>query len=135
MRDGIEDYEMLYMYREAYGETAMQNFIAKVSNNVVDYLSMPSFNATGYSASMTDEDVFAAVRIELGNAVEEAKSAAEVIIGDVNDDGLITLSDLAALKKFLAGVAGAEANVANSDVSGDGLVTIADIGAIKKLLA
>ena len=135
IRDGIEEYEMLYMYREAFGETAMQDFIKKVSNNVVDYLSMPSFSATGYSASMTDEDVFAAVRIELGNAVEEAKGEPEVIIGDVNDDGLITLSDLAALKKFLAGVSGAEANVANSDVSGDGLVTIADIGAIKKLLA
>ena len=135
IRDGIEDYEMLYMYREAYGETAMQNFIAKVSNNVVDYLSMPSFSKSGYSSSMTNEDIFAAVRIELGNAVEEAKGEPEVIIGDVNDDGLITLSDLAALKKFLAGVSGAEANVANSDVSGDGLVTIADIGAIKKLLA
>ena len=134
MRDGIEDYEMLYLYREAFGEAAMQNFIKKVSNNVVDYLSMPSFDTSSY-AGKTAEDIFAEVRIELGNAVEEANGEPEVIIGDVNDDGLITLSDLAALKKFLAGVSGAEANVANSDVSGDGLVTIADIGAIKKLLA
>ena len=58
-----------------------------------------------------------------------------VIIGDVNDDGLITLQDLAALKKYLAGVSGATANDLNSDVNGDGLVTIADIGAIKILLA
>ncbi|MBR6917792.1 MAG: DUF4091 domain-containing protein [Clostridia bacterium] len=71
IRDGIEDYEMLYMYREGYGEAAMQDFITKVSNNVVSYLSMPGFDRSEYSNTMTDEDVFAAVRIELGNAVEE----------------------------------------------------------------
>ena len=86
---------------------------------------------------MTDEDIFAAVRIELGNAVEEAKGepVVPVVIGDVNDDGLITLKDLAALKAYVAGVSGAEANVANSDINGDGLVTISDVGAIKKLIA
>ncbi len=61
--------------------------------------------------------------------------ADNVVIGDVNDDGLITLQDLSALKGFLAGVSNAHANVLNSDISGDGLVTISDIGAIKKLLA
>ncbi len=72
LRDGVEDYEMLYQYREAYGETAMQTLISKVSSNVVNYLSMPAFNRSSYPSSMTNEDVFASVRIELGNAVEAA---------------------------------------------------------------
>lgn len=72
LRDGIEDYEMLYQYREAYGEAAMNTLISKVSSNVANYLSMPAFNRSAYPSSMTNEDVFAAVRRELGDAVEAA---------------------------------------------------------------
>lgn len=72
IRDGIEDYEMLYMYRERFGEEAMQDFITKVSDNVCCYISMPGFDRSEWSADLSDEDVFAAVRIELGNAVESS---------------------------------------------------------------
>ncbi|MBQ7670007.1 MAG: DUF4091 domain-containing protein, partial [Clostridia bacterium] len=37
IRDGIEDYEMLYQYREKYGQAAMDTLINKVTANVVDY--------------------------------------------------------------------------------------------------
>ena len=63
---------MLYQYREAYGEAAMNTLISKVSSNVANYLSMPAFNRSAYPSSMTNEDVFAAVRRELGDAVEAA---------------------------------------------------------------
>ncbi|MBR0302891.1 MAG: DUF4091 domain-containing protein [Clostridia bacterium] len=71
LRDGVEEYEMLYKYGEIYGEEAMQELISKVSANVVDYLSMPGFERSAeFTPDMSDEDVFAAVRIQLGNAVE-----------------------------------------------------------------
>ena len=72
MRDGIEDYEMLYMYRELFGEKAMQNYISRVSDNVVSYLTMPTFDRSEWDASMTNEDIFAQVRIKLGNILEAA---------------------------------------------------------------
>ncbi|MBQ7714999.1 MAG: DUF4091 domain-containing protein, partial [Clostridia bacterium] len=72
MRDGIEDYEMLYMYRDAYGQAAMDQVISQVSENSANYLSLPGFNRSGWSNSMTSEDIFAEVRKNLGNAVEAA---------------------------------------------------------------
>lgn len=72
MRDGIEDYEMLRLYRQYYGEEKMQDMISKVSSNVVCYLSLPGFNRSGWNKNLTDEDIFALIRIEVGNAVEAA---------------------------------------------------------------
>ena len=57
-----------------------------------------------------------------------------ILVGDVNGDGLLTIQDLASIKQLLAGADGVYA-VANSDINGDGLLTIADIAAIKILLA
>ena len=54
--------------------------------------------------------------------------------GDVNGDGLITISDLASLKTIMAGSDGAY-RVGTSDVNRDGLLTLSDIAAIKILLA
>ncbi len=135
MRDGIEDYEMLYQYREIYGEEAMQNFIKKVSNNVVDYLSMPSFSTAAYSSSMTDEDIFAAVRIELGNAIENPKTEPkpEFAPGDVNCDTHITAHDLADLKCALVGHYGEGVTFESCDVNRDGSVNSHDVEAIKHI--
>jgi len=73
MRDGIEDYEMLNLYRQYYGEEAMQDVISQVSDNVVCYLSLPGFKRDSkWASSMTDEDVFEQVRRNLGAAVEAA---------------------------------------------------------------
>ena len=58
-----------------------------------------------------------------------------VLIGDVNNDGMITIRDLSELKRLLAGASEDEFNLANSDVSGDGLVTISDLSSLKKMLA
>ena len=134
IRDGVEDYEMLYMYREAYGETAMKNMIKKVSKNVVDYLSMPSFDISSYGGASA-EDVFASVRIELGSAIE-APEEEDKLIGDVNLDGKINLNDLADIKKLLAGAESAAAfSEVNSDINEDGKLNLDDLKAIKILLA
>ena len=70
MRDGIEDYEMLNMYRNYYGEEAMQAVISQVSDNVTCYLSLPGFDRSAWDSDMTSEDIFSQVRINLGNALE-----------------------------------------------------------------
>ena len=64
----------------------MNTLINKVSTNVAKYLSMPGFNRSAYPSSMTDEDVFAAVRKELGDAVEAANLHTE----HTWNDGVIT---------------------------------------------
>ena len=57
------------------------------------------------------------------------------LIGDVNGDGLITIRDLASLKKYIAGDVDDYYAIVNCDVNGDGSTTIKDIGEIKKILA
>ncbi len=89
MRDGIEDYEMLNLYRQYYGEEAMQDVISQVSDNVVCYLSLPGFKrGSEWASSMTDEDVFEQVRRNLGAAVEEASAADQVKTYTVTIDGV-----------------------------------------------
>lgn len=47
--------------------------------------------------------------------------------GDANDDGQITVADVIALRRYLAGGYGVEINNATSDVNGDGEISIADV--------
>ena len=104
IRDGIEDYEMLYKYKNLYGESAMNTLIKKVSTDVTCYLSMPAFNRSAYSSSMTNEDIFASVRIELGNAVEARETHEHTW-----NDGVVTKSptcSAAGTKKFTCTVCG-----------------------------
>ncbi len=72
MRDGIEEYQMLTMLEEYKGSDTAQAIVSKVSNNVVDYLSLNSFDTSAWSSDMDEYDIMAAVRLELGNAVEAA---------------------------------------------------------------
>ncbi len=72
MRDGIEEYQMLTMLEEYKGSDAAQAIVSKVSTNVVDYLSLNSFDTSAWDSDMDEYDIMAAVRLELGNAVEAA---------------------------------------------------------------
>ena len=45
--------------------------------------------------------------------------------GDVDDDGLVTISDVTALVDYLLG--GGEINAQNADMDEDGKITIADV--------
>ena len=59
VRDGLDDYDMLCMCEKLCGADKMNEILNKVTTNILEY---------------TDSDaVFAAARIELGNAVEAAQ--------------------------------------------------------------
>ncbi len=72
MRDGIEEYQMLTMLEEYKGSEAAQALVSKVSTNTVNYLSLNNFDTSAWDSSMDEYDIMAAVRLELGNAVEAA---------------------------------------------------------------
>jgi len=74
MRDGIEEYQMLKMLEDYVGEKEAKAVVSRVSNNVVDYLSLPNFDDSAFDASMDEYDIMAMVRRELGNSVEEASA-------------------------------------------------------------
>ncbi len=141
IRDGIEDYEMLYMYREAYGEAAMNTIINKVSSNVASYLSMPSFNRSAYPSSMTNEDVFAAVRRELGDAVEAAQTAHEhtwdegvvTVAPTYTTEGEITYTCTECGETYTDVIPPLEPMI--GDVNGDGALNVKDLTLLKKYVA
>ena len=58
IRDGIEDYQMLCMLEEALGEEAANDMISRITTSVVTFA--------------TDDDYIHAVRVLLGDTLEEA---------------------------------------------------------------
>ena len=109
MRDGIEEYQMLTMLEDLKGKDAAKAVVAKVSKNVVNYLSMPAFSTSAWSSDMDEYDIMASVRKELGNAVEAATLAGQCEhkwnSGTVvTEAGCITTGE----KKFTCTLCGAE---------------------------
>ena len=72
MRDGIEEYQMLTMLEDYLGEKAAKDVVARVSTNVVRYLSLPGFDRSAFGADMDEYDIMAMVRRDLGNTLEAA---------------------------------------------------------------
>lgn len=140
LRDGVEDYEMLEMYRDAFGEEAMQNLISKVSDNVACYLSLPLFDRSSFDSTMTNDDIFAAVRIELGNAVEKG---AGTCTEHVWDEGVVTKEatfDEEGEKLYTCTVCGETKTevikkFVKGDVNGDGKINLSDVLTLRKALA
>ncbi len=86
MRDGIEDYQMFAMLEELRGNEASNAIIDSVFNSVVDYISLPAFDRSGFSAELDDYDVLALQRIELGNQLEAASAD---VCQHQYDDGVV----------------------------------------------
>ncbi|MBQ3527831.1 MAG: DUF4091 domain-containing protein [Clostridia bacterium] len=72
MRDGVEEYQMLKMLEEYKGNEVSKGIVGKVSNNVVDYLSLPGYSTAGWDSDMDEYDIMASVRKSLGHQVEAA---------------------------------------------------------------
>ena len=60
----------------------------------------------------------------------------KAIIGDVNNDGIVSIADTTTLQKYLANIVGFnDEQLAVADTNGDGSVSIADATQIQKYLA
>ena len=72
LRDGVEEYEMLCMLEKYKGEKAAKDTVARLSTNVVNYISLPGFSTAGWDSDMDEYDIMAQVRKDLGDDVEAA---------------------------------------------------------------
>ncbi|MBR6675848.1 MAG: DUF4091 domain-containing protein, partial [Clostridia bacterium] len=75
LRDGVEEYEMLCMLEEYKGEKAAKDTVARLSTNIVNYISLPGFSTAGWASDMDEYDIMAEVRKDLGNELEAAVAA------------------------------------------------------------
>ena len=139
IRDGIEDYEMLYMYRELYGEAAMQNVISQVSSNVACYVSMPGFNRSSYPSTMTSEDIFASVRVALGAAVDSGYHTHEWNAGVVTVAPTYTETGIRTYTCIGCGMTCTEEipvlDPLPGDVNGDGKTNSKDLSMMKRIIS
>jgi len=71
-------------------------------------------------------DALAGIKYLLGNA--------DILLGDVNGDGEINVTDLTALIDYVLGSSPQPFVLANADINGDGIVNIADITELIDLL-
>ena len=67
-----------------------------------------------------------------GNRAEESlsirkESKAEVLLGDVNADGLLTVADVVALRQLILNGSGSEYELAVGNVDQEGLITVSDV--------
>lgn len=68
-------------------------------------------------------------------AVTTGNGAEVTLLGDVNLDGKVNISDATEIQKYLAGsVEFSEVRKLNADVNGDGSITVADATAIQKMI-
>ena len=58
----------------------------------------------------------------------------QVLPGDVNDDGFVTIKDVTALIDYLLGGSAEDVNIANADVDGNGTISIKDVTALIDIL-
>ncbi len=125
MRDGVEDYQMMYMLEEMGGEGAADAYIDMMTTGVVSY-------------SVEDSQYYEA-RVKLGNAVEQAvkdeNAKPGVIIGDVYDDygdGLVNSKDVFRAKVLAKRlVTATEREKAAGDLDKNGEVDSIDLFYIK----
>ncbi len=69
---------------------------------------------------------------KVGNRAEESlsirkESKAEVLLGDVNADGLLTVADVVALRQLILNGSGSEYELAVGNVDQEGLITVSDV--------
>lgn len=72
LRDSVEEYQMLSMLGDLKGKDRAKAHVARVSTNVVRYLSLSGFNRSMWASSVSDDDIMEAVRRDLGAELEAA---------------------------------------------------------------
>lgn len=89
-----------------------------------------------YYAGTVDDKAEIVIEKENNPLLQASWHCAETIPSDINGDGTVNVSDLALLKKLLAGLLSEEEAAAlNFDIDGNGSVNAADLALLKKVLA
>lgn len=57
------------------------------------------------------------------------------VIGDVDGDGIVTISDATGMQKYIAGIDDGSFNSALADINGDGSINISDVSEIQRIIA
>lgn len=108
------------------------DFFENNSDNIVE--EIPAKNTSGNRRINVNDSNN--VSRAAGNPVIEPVSrpesnTAEVLLGDVNGDGKVTLTDVSVLKNYLTGQHVSKFNERNADMNGDGNVSITDLSLLK----
>lgn len=82
----------------------------------------------------TAKAIYSGCGIYTGEQTVEYLIKSPIVVGDANDDGLIDMKDVLALRKFIAGI-DVVVNVDNCDTDGDTYVNMKDVLTLRKYLA
>lgn len=115
---------------------------AKAISNIVEYkrmcLGMGSYwgssnclvsDLSVFSRALTANDV----KMLYGIHQSPAVNAPKYILGDANNDGEVSVSDLSLVASYILGE-DVEMNMKNADYNEDGIITVADLSAIASLI-
>ena len=136
-----EEDESLYLTSEIYTidnvycdrvspNTSIASFVGNLESNG----TIRVFDKNGVEYDITDTSILVTtsykVRAEKGTEFIEKDV---IVVGDYNEDGIITISDVAAVNKyFLGAIPQSEKRNRICDVTGDNLITISDVGKLNK---
>lgn len=103
--------------------------IAKVEVNVPE-----NFEAGEYGVILKKEEMAFGTESKKVDFVNSMFTVADCILGDVNKDGIITVSDITSLGQYLIDNDDTVINKAAADANGDGEVTVGDITTIATMI-
>lgn len=108
-----------------YGVTAIDQTVGRYPDGASDYYVM-HHPTIAKANSMQQSDTFYA---------EDYANSVAYIIGDVDNDGKVTMADAKAVMRYYVGLitAGADFNEKAADVNGDGVINTADANAIANM--
>ena len=111
------------------------DFFENNSDNIVE--EIPAKNTSGNRRINVNDsnNVSRAAGNPVIKPVSRPESnTAEVLLGDVNGDGKVTLTDVSVLKNYLTGQHISKFNERNADMNGDGNVSITDLSLLKNAI-
>ena len=140
-KDGEKVEDSLYLTSEIYTidnsycdrvspDTTIKDFCSKVQTNGIKRV----FDKNENEIDISDESKLVGtsyiIRAERG---EESIEREVVVVGDYNGDGIITISDVAAVNKyFLGAIPQSEIRDRICDITGEKAITISDVGKLNK---
>lgn len=101
---------------------------------ILDLLTLMQTGCASLYPSTVGDDYIAAEIADALN-ITYVKSEVEVLLGDVNDDGVVDSKDVARLRKYMADPDTTEINFKNADVNLDGVVDSKDMARMRKHFA